>query len=311
MKLFNYEVKDITLPERNDSEDNFNLLKELVEKGFENINGLLISLAGDYFLKILDLPLTKEQRIFVIYYYTNSYYVYDKLEEAIELNKISLDELLTVISLFMKKLDDERHITSILWTFVLIYTNFKADKKFFSYFIELHINNIYGDKIQKIVNAQLKLKNEDIFYFCDQYYKRPDFYGFLFYPVDIKELKDYFLEKIENGWIDNNLAYICCAKIDNKLRIKLLKKFYSILDAYENDKEKIEDYFNLSSAFRDLKELDDSKEAEAIFVDIWVRFKLLGYNNYIFTYPKKSMIKYKSNLAKLEALDLYNDLENT
>ena len=91
----------------------------------------------------------------------------------------------------------------------------------------------------------------------------------------------------------------------------LLKRFYCLLEKYENDKKKIESYFNLSSAFRELKKVDDSKEAETIFVDIWVKFKILGYNNYIFTYPNKDMITYKSNLAKLEALDLYNDLENT
>lgn len=308
MQLFNYEVLDIDIPKKNTSEDNFNLLKELVGKDF-NINGLLLSLVGDYFLEILDLSLTKEQRIFVIYYYIDSYYVYDKLEEAVKLNKISLDELLTVISLFMNKFDDERHITSILWYFVLTYTNFKADKTFFTYFIKWHINNIYGDKIQRIIKAQLELNNKAIFYFCNEYYKRNDFYGFLFFPVNIKELKDYFLNKLENGWIDNNLGFICSAKIDNKLRIKLLKRFYHLLEKHENDKKKLENYFNLSSAFRDLKKVDDSEEAEAIFVDIWVKFKILGYNNYIFTYPNEDMITYKSNLAKLRALDLYNDLE--
>ena len=40
MKIFNYEVMDIILPERNDSEDNFKLLKGLVEKGSKNTNGL-------------------------------------------------------------------------------------------------------------------------------------------------------------------------------------------------------------------------------------------------------------------------------
>ena len=309
MQLFNYEVINIDLPKKNISEDNFNLLKELVGKDF-NINGLLLFLVGDYFIKLLDLPLTKEQRIFIIYHYTNSYYVYDELEESIRLNKISLDELLTVLSLFMNKLDDdERHIISNLWYFVLTYTDFKADKTFFKYFIKWHVDNIYGDKIQKIIHAQLKLNNKDIFYFCDKYYKRSDFYGFLFYPVDIKELKDYFLNKLENGWIDNNLDFICSARIDNKLRIKLLKRFYHLLEKHENDKKKIENYFNLSSAFRDLKELDDSEEAEAIFVDIWVKCKILGYNNYIFTYPNEDMIKYESNLAKLRALDLYNDLK--
>ena len=119
MQLFNYEVINIDLPKKNISEDNFNLLKELVGKDF-NINGLLLFLVGDYFIKLLDLPLTKEQRIFIIYHYTNSYYVYDELEESIRLNKISLDELLTVLSLFMNKLDDdERHIISNLWYFVL------------------------------------------------------------------------------------------------------------------------------------------------------------------------------------------------
>ena len=81
MKFFNR--KDII-------ENNFELLKVSLDKP---INGLLAFLCTPKFLELLDLPLTKEQRLFVIYNFVNKNLNLKKVYIAAKEHKISLEEL--------------------------------------------------------------------------------------------------------------------------------------------------------------------------------------------------------------------------
>lgn len=283
MKFFNR--KDII-------ENNFELLKVSLDKP---VNGLLAFLCTSKFLELLDLPLTKEQRLFVIYNFINKNLNLKKVYIAAKEHKISLEELQEVISL----LNDEKFNYSIieLWIIILIYTDFKADKLFFKSFIKKRLIYEVNPKIiAQFINVQLAKNNMDVLYFAKKYYKiYPR--NFINFPVKNEEIKRIAYEKY---LIDDKSFYlneICKIKVDSNYRIKLLKRFIEYLtDSH---------WLNLRTCFVLLKEVDKTEEVESAFIDIWIKAIMINLDT---TYPEESMIKYKKNIDKLKSVKLLKEL---
>ena len=283
MKFFNR--KDII-------ENNFELLKVSLDKP---VNGLLAFLCTPKFLELLDLPLTKEQRLFIIYNFINKNLNLKKVYIAAKEHKISLEELQEVISL----LNDEKFNYSIieLWIIILIYTDFKADKLFFKSFIKKRLIYEVNPKIiAQFINVQLAKNNMDVLYFAKKYY---EIYprNFINFPVKNEEIKRIAYEKY---LVDDKSFYlneICKIKVDSNYRIKLLKRFIKYLtDSH---------WLNLRTCFALLKKVDKTEEVESAFIDIWIKAIMINLDT---TYPEESMIKYKKNIDKLKSVKLLKEL---
>ena len=307
-KIIDIDVSCYTL---NDMvNDNFLLLTNLINNGkTENINGLLYSLCTseschENMFKLMGLNLTKEQRIFCLYQYMLLNYV--NLSKLGENNKLQIDEVLTVIYLLSKKNYELRKII-MLWVYLLLYTNFKADKDFFTYLLDVFFEYLSPGMVHDFVNVQLQKGNKDIYYFCKEYYKENPS-AFLYFPVGIQEIKDLVYKDLEENISLYHLGIICDVNIDNDFRLKLLNIYESYIN---NINLSTTLTISLRKCFLHLKERDKSKEVEAAFINIWGKFLLLENSNINITYPEESSICYKENIDKLNSFKLMLDLNES
>ena len=285
------DIKPIDIKLPNDDMA-FETVKKLLNQNV-NIDNLIYFLPTSIFLKLLELNLTRKQKILLTYH---KYFTRECDEIIIATKKGYLDyvDLISTINLLTNK---ENNNISLLYKCLLCYTNFIPNKKFFNHCLNIVFSM---EDIQDIINIQWEKGNKEILYFCDKIYKdRSNKTLFFYYPVRIDSVKEYFYRKIDDGLIDNKLDLISSIDISKEKRLELLKRFYNRINNNMN-------YLLFSSYFDRIKKFDDSEETEAVLVDIWIKLIIMNCDA---TFPDYSVIQYKNNLAKLEALNLFEELK--